>query len=462
MKLNKAMNKLGIDLDLTVFIQNVLNNIVQPIILIEPFHIKNYSSNTYFNLNEYIIDLYSMCTEVSRELVSNSCCGNTEGYFIISEDQSEIVQNDFILEIYGIGNITDLILELVTDVAGGNCRRINKNCKCKKMDLQSDILQIEAAIFQFDGGNTIDNIDLHTNLTPSTNVAVTSTDCLEMTLQFKDPITGLNVGNSTTYSTNVGTNFSAADVLDWETSFGIFGGVQSWTGSDFSLIGWSKNTPQGAFLLPNPLLGYDISFEFQIKKNCGETITSNISTPVVAAVLQIAIADNGTNFLTPIPYTSDVTPIFPMGGIRLVEPINHPMVVYAVQGTCAGSPSLIGLQGTTLGTTIHNDGNWTMVNYERNYDNTVVTGSWAVPTGVEFRLAIVQTIGAAIGSATVGLIVPIINVEYPVLEYSDCIDGVIRLLAVDGTKVMETVKSIRLQNTNGLAIELVFNLIKSR
>lgn len=326
---------------------------------------------------------------------------------------------------------------------------------------QCPFATVTGEIYQ-SGANTIDNIDVYAFPDPALNVTLTATDCLTLTLQFKDPITGANVGAAKSYTTNVGTPFTAVDVTDWETTFGIFGGAQTWAGYNWSLTGWAKNTPQGVNLLPNPLLAYDIAFTFQIKKDCGSTIVSNVSAPVIATVIQTAIADNGTNFLTPIPYTSDVTPIFPMGGIRLVEPINHPMVVYAVQGTCAGSPSLIGLQGTAVGTTIHNDGNWTMVNYERNYDNTVVTGSWAVPTGVEFRVAIVQTIGAAIGSATVGLIVPVIGVDYPAIEYIPCTDGVLVLLAVDGTTAMETVKSLRLENTNGLAIELQFNFIKSR
>lgn len=316
---------------------------------------------------------------------------------------------------------------------------------------------LTATIFQT-GANSIDNVDSYFEITPDAGVTIDATDCFKLTLQFKDPITGANVGAAKTYTTNVGTNFTPADVLDWANSFGIFGGVQSWIGNVWSLVGFSKNEPQGAFLLPNAALAYDIEMTGQTQKDCN-TQTTNVATVTVLS-REIAIADNGTAFLTPAPYTSDTTPIFPLGGLRLVQPINHPMVVYAAQPACGGQ-QLIGLQGTAPGITIHNDGNWSLVFVEKKIGATM-TVSIPLTAGIDFRTAIVDSIATAVSDTTVIPSTPNIGVDYPVLEYSNCTDGVSRVLAVNNTRPSDTVRVVGLQNSNGLYVELEFGIFKIR
>lgn len=327
-----------------------------------------------------------------------------------------------------------------------------------KGDAACPFATVTAEIYQT-GANSIDNIDVYSFPDPAPNVTITASDCLRLTLQFKDPITGANVGAAKVYTTNVGTPFTAADVADWQTTFGIFGGTQTWAGYNWSLTGWSKNTPQGVNLLPNPSLAYDIEFSVQLLKNCSTQVVTNISS-VLALTREIAITDNGTSFLSPTPYTSNVTPMFPIGGIRLVQPINHPMVVYASQPVCGGQ-MLIGLAGIAPGITIHNDGNWAITQIEK-VTGGIMTGSYPLPSGVDFRTAIIQTLSTMIGDPTITNSVPFIGVNYPVLEYVICSDGVDRLLAVENTRPSDTVRVITLQNTNGLLIELEFKVFKTR
>lgn len=329
-----------------------------------------------------------------------------------------------------------------------------------KGDAACPFATVTAEIYQT-GANSIDNIDVYSFPDPAPNVTITASDCLRLTLQFKDPITGANVGAAKVYTTNVGTPFTAADVADWQTTFGIFGGTQTWAGYNWSLTGWSKNTPQGAFLLPNPLLAYDIEFSVQIAKNCETQIVSNISS-VLALARETAIADNGTAFMTPIPYTSDVTPMYPIGGVRLISPISHPMVVYATQLSCSATDLNIVLGGTSpTGNFIYNDGNWSITQIEKK-NGGIITGSYPMAGGTSMSLALLQTLLAIINDANVNTYNSTIGASFPVLELIPCVDGIQTTVALVDTLPNDTCRVVRIYNTNGLTVEIEFKLFKMR
>ena len=372
-------------------------------------------------------------------------------------------KTNFLLDIYKVGIITDLIFKYITEITGIDCRRINTECNCNKLDLiieESVFVTLNSTINQI-GSNNIDNIDVEVELIPEGDYTPTISDCLELVLQFKDPVTGSNIGLPKTYTTPYGTNFSVIDVADWESSFGIFGGIQTWSGNNWTLIGWSKNTPQGAFLLPNPLLAYDIEFSFQVKRNCQNTQVSNTSS-VLTLVETIAITDNNTFLGQTLSQVNYV--VYPIGGIEYFADPNLVVKNINLVGSPTTTAGTIYLIGSTFNSSIvHNDGNYFIESVILNYNNNTITVNVPLVGGIDFRTALSNAVGVAVGGNSAGL-TPLIGTDYPVMNLVDLVDGEKRCIAVTGLTPLQAPKKVYLRNTldNNIEIRIVFNLFINR
>ena len=112
---------------------------------------------------------------------------------------------------------------------------------------------------------------------------------------------------------------------------------------------------------------------------------------------------------------------------------------------------------------VHNDGGYILESLDYNYNGLNVIVNTPIAGGIDFRNAIANAIGVAVGGTSFGT-TPIIETEYPVIQLTNNTDGEVRCIAVNGLTPMQVPKRLYIKRPANpdVEIRIVFNLFINR